>query len=122
MSFKQKYTDALEEMIPKEHDDYKEIQYNDTLFVHVWSHDDGEGYFEISVVVPHEHTDGYDFNAETLSMVPETESLYNTLKQLTEEFTGEEYPNFVFHHTETVEEGIWPKAANLYETFKLYSE
>lgn len=119
MSFELKFKTALEDMIPKEHDDYVEIRYTDTLYVHVWSDDNGEGSFEISVVVPYDHNDGYDVDAGTLSMIPGTEELYQTLKRLTEEVTGKEYPNFAFYLTQQVDDGSWERHANVYETHEL---
>jgi len=106
-------------MIPKDHDDYVEIQYTDTLYVHVWSHHHGEGAFEVSVIVPYDHNDGYDVEANMLADVPATEQLYQTLKECVETVTGNEYPNFAFYLISQVDDGVWERDANVYETHKL---
>lgn len=51
--FKAKVRDSLQEMIPKDHDDYREIKYNSNIYLHVWSHDKGEGFFELEIIIPH---------------------------------------------------------------------
>lgn len=118
MDFEQQFKQALEAMIPKEHDDYVEIAYSDTLYVHVWSSDNGEGLFEIEVIVPYDHNGGYDKDAETLSAIPGTEPLYQDIKRLTEEVTGKKY-DLVFHLMEQVDDGTWERHANTYDSFEL---
>lgn len=118
MTFDSKFKTALEEMIPKDHDDYKEIQYSDTLYVHVWSHPDGEGAFEIEPIIPHTHNGGFDFDASTMSEVPQTEAFYQKLKQLVEEVTGDQY-DLLFQLSESVTDGTWEQNANVYSSFKL---
>jgi hypothetical protein len=60
-SFKENVKDSLKEMIPKEHDDYEEIRFNDYIYLHVWSHDDGEGKFEMEIIIPHKgNYSGYE--------------------------------------------------------------
>jgi len=103
-------------MIDKDHDDYRELQFSKHLYVHVWSHDDGEGAFEIEVIVP--YTKEYDRDAETLSLIDGTEQLYQTLSECVETVTGNEY-DLVFHLTEQVTDGVWAQDANVYDTFKL---
>ncbi len=120
MSFESQVKDALKEMIPKPNDDYTEIQYSDTLYVHIWSSPTGEGVFEVNVIVPYTHENGeFDFDANQLGDIPNTDELYRTLKQVTEEVTGESYPNFAFYLTDQVTGGVWEQDANVYTTMDL---
>lgn len=114
--FEQRFKQTLEAMIDKDHDDYRELQFSKHLYVHVGSHPDGGGAFEISVIVP--YTKDYDRDTETLSLIDGTEQLYQTLSECVEAATGNEY-DLVFHLTEQVTDGVWAQDANVYDTFKL---
>jgi len=78
---------AIKKMVPKSHDDYKELKYSDKFYIHVWSHDEGEGYFELYVIVPHDQVEDLDLVSESHSVLSEALQhveyllliLYNTL-------------------------------------------
>jgi hypothetical protein len=121
MSFEKQFKKALNEMIPKTHDDYVELKYSDELFVQVWSHDDGAGAFELYVMVPHNTVDaeivGRD-SGQLPSEVPNVEQLYTDIEQFVEDETGQT-PEIVFYLMEVVDDGTWEQDASVYCTHKL---
>jgi len=121
MSFETEFKSALNEMIPKEEDDYVELQYSDELYVQVWSHDAGEGSFELYTMVPHDAVDsdivGRD-ESQLPSEVPNVEQFYDELDSYVEDVTGNA-EEFVFYLLEVVDDGAWERDASVYCTHEL---
>lgn len=119
--FDQRFTDALERMIPKSHDDYEEIKYSDSIYAHVWSADEGEDAFEIEAIVPHDSVGaGVDVESAAFSdVVPEASGFYDDIERLIEEVTGEDFSEVVLHLTSVVDDGAWERDASVYSTFTL---
>ena len=122
MSFESDFTAALEEMIPKFHDDYTELQYSDEIFVQVWSHDDGAGAFEIYAIVPHDTVpDGVVGRGSGSSLPPEVpgvEQFYTDVEEYIREVTSESF-ELHFQLMEVVDDGTWERDASVYCTHKL---
>jgi len=121
MSFESDFTDALEEMIPKSHDDYTELQYSDEIFVQVWSHDDGAGAFEIYAIVPHDTVPDGVVGRGSGSLphdVPGVKQFYTDVEEYIQAVTSESFePHFQL--LEVVEDGTWERDASVYCTHKL---
>jgi len=114
----------LEEMIPKEHDDYKELQYSDEIVVQVWSHDDGAGAFELYAIVPHDSVDEEYVGRNVNQLSPEitgVSDFYDDIETLVTEVTGKEF-EIVFHLLEVVDDGSWERDGSCYCTHKLTTE
>lgn len=121
MSFESDFTSALEEMIPKTHDDYTELQYSDEIYVQVWSHDNGEGSFEIYAIVPHDSVDDGIVGRGSSQLPPEVpgvDGFYDDIEALVKESTGNEY-NLAFYLMEVVDDGVWERDASVYCTHEL---
>lgn len=123
MSFKNKFIDALERMIPKENDDYIELQYSEKLYVQVWSHDNGSGSFEIYAIVPHDQVHksvvGREGESQLSSDITGVSEFYEDIDEYVTEVTGKEYPNLVFYLMEVVDDGTWKRDASVYTTHEL---
>lgn len=120
MSFDVNFKRYLEAMIQKESDNYRELKYSDRFYVHVQSHDDGKGAFEIEVIVPHESLDKNESkDPSTLSVIDGSDEVINKIFSLTKEVTGNDYSDTVFQLTAVVDDGSWEKDASVFSTFKL---
>lgn len=123
MDFDQQFKTALEEMIPKDHDDYEELQYSDEIYVQVWSHDNGVGSFELYAIVPHDQVETSLVDRSSGSQLspelPGVEQFYDDIDRLVEEVTGDEYPNLTFYLAEVVDDGVWERDATMYATHEL---
>lgn len=108
-------------MIPKDHDDYCEIKYADNIYVQVWSHDSGEGAFEIYAIIPHEEVDeslvDRDSGGLLSTDIQGVEQFYDDIEQLVTEVTGNQY-EIVFYLLEVVDDGTWERNASSYATHK----
>lgn len=104
-SFKKNFRKYLKEMIPKEHDDYKELKFNEYIFLHVWSADEGEGYFELELIIPHKEDYKTAEEGGTLDEVPEFGSFLKDLKEILSDETNKVESAVNFQHMETYEEG-----------------
>jgi hypothetical protein len=125
MTFEKRFKAALERMIPKEHDDYEELKYSDTIYVQVWSHDNGAGSFEIEAIVPHDSVpEGVDVtNCSQLPPdLPTAGQLYGDVEQLLKDVTGDEFTDIVFQLTSVVDDGAWDRDASVFSTFELKTE
>jgi hypothetical protein len=121
-TFPVEFKKALENMIPKQTDDYRTVKYSDTLYVQVWSHDDGEGHFELYVIVPHDEVSDVDLVSESWSVLSEeiegVEELYEKLDDLLYEVTGKEY-NYTLQLSEVVDDGTLDRHSSSYFSSKL---
>lgn len=121
-TFDEQIKDAIKHHIPLEPDGYRQVKFSDTLYVQVWSpNPDRTGVFELEVIVPHDHNDGYDTDASTLSMIDGTEELYDILTECVREVTDYDR-RLEFHLMEQVTDGTWERDANTYVTHSLEAE
>lgn len=122
MSFENTFKSELEKMIPKDYDDYTELKYSDTFYIHVWSHYNGEGSFEIEVMVPHDQVDtslvDRDSDAQLSPEISGVEKLYSDIEQYIEDVSGNQY-DIVFYLQEVVDDGAWERDASSYSTHEL---
>lgn len=121
MSFESDFKDALNEMIPKEHDDYTELQYSDEIYVQVWSHDNGAGSFEIYAIVPHDQVSDDIVGRGSSQLPPEVhgcEQFYNDIESYISDVTGDTF-DLVFYLMEVVDDGTWKRDASVYCTHEL---
>jgi hypothetical protein len=117
--FDEQVKKAIKNMHPLETDPYREIQYSDSLFVHVGSHPDGAGKIEIQIIVPHDHNGGYDIDASEVGEIPNTDELYDDLIACLNEATTDDHSGLAFHLTEQVDDGAWERHANIYDSFTI---
>jgi hypothetical protein len=112
-------------MIPKEHDDYVEMKYSDEIYVHVWSHDNGEGSFELEAIIPHAAVgDSVDVRSESTlpPNLPNYEKFYDDITQYLGDVTGDDWGEVVFYLSEVVDDGSWENHASAYYTHELEAE
>lgn len=103
--FKEKFEKHLEEMIKKEHDDYEELKYNDNIYLHTWSADEGEGWFELEVIIPHDEKYKSAENGGCLDEVPGFSSFLRDIKDVLSKKTNKVEEAVNFHYLETFSEG-----------------
>lgn len=124
MSFETQFKKALKEMIDKDHDDYQELQYSNEIYVHVWSHPNGEGSFEIEAIIPHDAVnvppEEYGRNTSTLSPeIKGVDQFYSDIETYLKEVTDKDFSNLTFQLMEVVDDGSWEQDASVYSTFEL---
>lgn len=120
--FKQRVRKQIKNMAPADLDPYREIQFSDTLYLHVGSHPNGEGSIELTAIVPHDHNGGYDTDASQLTEIPDTESFYQAIIEALNSVTEGNHDETAFHITEQVDDGTWERDANTYDTFEIEVE
>lgn len=126
MDFETKFKQSLKEKIAADNDRYTEIQYARSIYVHVASHLDGEGAFELYAIVPHNVLDdpnivGRDGPTQLPYEVPDVEQFYQDVDQYVEEVIGRELASseLTFNKVEVVDDGAWKQDATRYCTHKL---
>lgn len=126
MSFEKNFKRSLEKQIDAEDDKYDELQYSDNIFVHVCSHLDGQGAFEIYAIIPHDELDdpsivGRDGASQLPYEVPGVEQFYDEIEQYIEDVIGRELVSseLAFHQLEVVDDGAWKRDATTYCTHKM---
>lgn len=127
--FEDKFKKHLKEKIPMEADHYKELQYSDNIYVHVASHPNGEGSFELYAIVPHDSVEdpslvGRDSQSSLPMEVPTAEQFYDDIDRLVEEVIGRDLKSseITFHLMEVVDDGAWERPATMYCTHELTAE
>lgn len=118
-SFVTEVVSALENQVEKNHDDYTEIKYDENFWVHVWSHDNGEGYFEIEVIVPYDapnYVEGYDSFID----FPGSDEFYKSVEEAVEEAFSPLGFNLTFYHQDTVGENVSERPHDIFYTEVLY--
>lgn len=108
--FQEKFRSALEQMIDKNEEDYSTIEYSDNLTLEVWSHEDGEGSFELYVnATPHR-------GENVLSPErPNVEELYEDVDEVVQSITGKDM-NIVFYLIDTV---VYDERVDIFATHEL---
>lgn len=129
MDFENRFKRSLKQKIAADDDKYTELQYSDSIYVHVASHLDGEGAFELYAIVPHDALDdpsivGRDGSSQLPYEVPDAEQFYDEVEQYIEDVIGRELvaSELTFHQLEVVDDGAWEHDATSYCTHKLTVE
>lgn len=120
--FKRRVRKQIKNMAPADLDPYREIQFSDTLYLHVGSHPNGAGSIELTAIVPHDHNGGYDTDANQLFEVPEIEEFYNAVIDALNSVTEGNHDKTPFYLMEQVTDGTWERDANTYETHEIEVE
>ena len=117
MTFRKDFKNAVLKHREQETDEYTELKYSDTFYIHVASYPDKKGSLELYAIVPHEEVD-IDLTNERQGQlppeIPGVDELYETLEDLLSEFTSDTH--ITFYLTDVVTDGSWERDASSYCT------
>ena len=122
--FTRRFKSEVECRIVQDGDQYGEIKYSRNIFVHVASHPNGEGSFELEAIVPHNsQTESFvsrgSEHSTLPSDMPDVEDFYVDIEEILTEVTGKEFSDLTFQLSTIVDDGAWEKDATVYSTFEL---
>lgn len=107
-NFVEEVVNALEHLTPLEHDGYREIQYNEDIFLHVWSRDEGEGAIEFEAIIPHDAEDRHEnislpeyFNQNSFYEFPGVSDFEKAFVQALRQFFEQVEADVVFRRGES---------------------
>ena len=83
---KEKVRKSFKKMIDKDHDDYEVFKYSDDIYLHIWSHYEGKGYFEIEIIIPHT-AENYNEEDHVLDSVKGIDKFIEEIEDIVSNFT-----------------------------------
>lgn len=119
--FKKQFENYLEDMIPRKDDSYKEIRYNNNIYIHVCSHDEGKDYFELELMIPHSEEFKNNEQEGVLNDVPGFESFLEEAKDVLSKKTDNVESALNFQFLEGYDEGEYASISEINPPHDLYS-